>query len=202
MAAIFRPLRSSTEERPASLRATIAPRTAVATPVTLSGTPSSNAFAASAKLMSMASTFLAASWFKSGPGAPGTTEYSALHPCFPRRSSLWMISVAAQPSWRYARRTLPLPWAETAAGAAAAATLAAAPFKNSRRPTNTRSARDPRQVRERLVDLLGRVLVVLELAGEIRLVGGQIEEAVAGQVEHDRLPLAIGPASDSIVDGN
>ena len=36
-------------------------RTAVATPVTLSGTPSSNAFAASAKLMSIASTFFDAS---------------------------------------------------------------------------------------------------------------------------------------------
>jgi hypothetical protein len=39
----------------------MAPRTAVATPVTLRGTPSSKALAASAKLMSIASTFLEAS---------------------------------------------------------------------------------------------------------------------------------------------
>src|SRR4029434_9952698 len=46
-AAIFLPFRSSTFVSPASFRATMAPSTAVATPVTLSGTPSSNAFAAS-----------------------------------------------------------------------------------------------------------------------------------------------------------
>jgi len=73
-AATLRPRRSSTFVSPASLRATMAPSTAVATPVTLSGTPSSKALAASAKLMSMASTFLAASWFSRGPGAPATTE--------------------------------------------------------------------------------------------------------------------------------
>ena len=100
IAAILRPLRSSTLESPASLRATMAPSTAVATPVTLSGTPSSNALAASANDMSIASTFFEASWFRSGPGAPGTIEYSACQPRLPRRSSLWMISVAAQPSWR------------------------------------------------------------------------------------------------------
>ncbi len=100
IAAIFRPLRSSTLASPASLRATIAPSTAVATPVTLSGTPSSNALAARAKLMSIASTFFEASWLRSGPGAPGTIEYSACQPRLPSRSSLWMISVAAQPSWR------------------------------------------------------------------------------------------------------
>src|SRR2546422_2024201 len=99
-AAIFLPLRSSTLARPASLRATMAPSTAVATPVTLSGTPSSNALAASAKDMSIASTFFEASWFSNGPGAPGTMEYSACQPRLPSRSSLWMISVAAQPSWR------------------------------------------------------------------------------------------------------
>ena len=100
MAATFRPLRSSTFPSPVSLRATMAPSTAVATPVTLSGRPSSNALAARAKLMSMASTFFEASWFSNGPGAPGTMEYSAAQPRLPRRSSLWMISVAAQPSWR------------------------------------------------------------------------------------------------------
>ena len=99
-AAIFLPLRSSTLARPASLRATMAPSTAVATPVTLSGTPSSNALAASAKDMSIASTFFEASWFSNGPGAPGTMEYSACQPRLPSRSSLWIISVAAQPSWR------------------------------------------------------------------------------------------------------
>ena len=107
-AATLRPLRSSTLVRPASLRATMAPSTAVATPVTFSGTPSSNALAASAKLMSIASTFLAASWFSSGPGAPGTIEYSAFQPCRLSRSSLSMISVAAHPSCRYASLTLPL----------------------------------------------------------------------------------------------
>ena len=107
-AAILRPLRSSTLVRPASLRATMAPSTAVATPVTLSGTPSSKALAARAKLMSMASTFLAASWLSSGPGAPGTIEYSALPAVPPSRSSLSMISVAAHPSCRYARLDLAL----------------------------------------------------------------------------------------------
>src|SRR2546427_3797308 len=38
-----------------------------------------------------------------------------------------------------------------------------------------------------LFDLLRRVLVVLELAGEERLVGGEVEVAVAAQVEDDRL---------------
>ena len=99
-AAIFRPLRSSTLARPASLRATIAPSTAVATPVTLKGAPSSKFFAARAKLMSIASTLPEPSCARSGPGAPATTEYSACQPRFPRRSSLWMISVPAQPSWR------------------------------------------------------------------------------------------------------
>ena len=33
-------------------------------------------------------------------GAPGTIEYSACQPRLPSRSSLWIISVAAQPSWR------------------------------------------------------------------------------------------------------
>jgi len=66
----------------------------------LKGTPSSNALAASAKLMSIASTFFEASWFRSGPGAPAMIWYSAYQPRLPSRSSLWMISVPAQPSWR------------------------------------------------------------------------------------------------------
>ena len=66
----------------------MAPSTAVATPVTLSGAPSSNALAASANDMSIASTFLLVSWFSSGTGEPGTTEYSACQPRLPSRSSL------------------------------------------------------------------------------------------------------------------
>ena len=62
-AAIFRPLRSSTLVMPESFRATIAPSTAVATPVTFTGTWSSNSFAESANDMSMASTFPAAKVF-------------------------------------------------------------------------------------------------------------------------------------------
>src|SRR5229473_3417684 len=50
-AAILRPFRSSTLVSPASLRATMAPSTAVATPVTLSGTPSSKALAAEQVLL-------------------------------------------------------------------------------------------------------------------------------------------------------
>ena len=87
-AATLRPLRSSTFVRPAPGRATMAPSTAVATPVTLSGAPSSNALAASANDMSIASTFLLVSWFSSGTGEPGTTEYSACQPRLPSRSSL------------------------------------------------------------------------------------------------------------------
>ena len=99
-AAIFRPLRSSTLRTPASLRATMAPSTAVATPVTLRGTLSSNILAERANDMSMASTFPAAKVLTRPPGEPGTTVYSACHPRLPRRSSLWTISHAAQPSWR------------------------------------------------------------------------------------------------------
>ena len=99
-AATLRPFRSSTLLTPAPGRATIAPSTAVATPVTFSGAPSSKALAASANDMSMASTFLAVSWLSSGTGEPGTIEYSACQPRLPSRSSLWMISVAAHPSCR------------------------------------------------------------------------------------------------------
>src|SRR6266540_6983750 len=46
------------------------------------------------------------------------------------------------------------------------------------------------QMLEGLRDLLGGVLVVLEPAGQIGLVGAQVEEAVAAQVEDDGLLLA------------
>src|SRR5262245_4053314 len=96
---------------PASLRATMAPSTAVATPVTFIGTPSSNIFAESANDMSIASTWPAVNVLTRPVGDPGTTVYSACQPRLPRRSCLWMISHAAHPSWRYAKRTLPFPWA-------------------------------------------------------------------------------------------
>src|SRR3989454_8408614 len=58
-----------------------------------------------------------------------------------------------------------------------------------------------RQVLERLLDLLGGVLVVLELAREKRLVGREVEMTVAAQVEDDRLPLALALAPERLVDG-
>src|SRR5262245_41066710 len=137
-AAIFRPLRSSTFVMPASLRATMAPSTAVATPVTLSGTLSSNILAASANDMSIASTFPAPKVEMRGAGGPPITVYSACHPRLPSRSSLWMISHAAQPSWRYAKRTLPFPWAaarRVGTPAAMAAPAAMPVRRKSRRPT-------------------------------------------------------------------
>ncbi len=112
----------------------MAPSTAVATPVTFTGAPSSNALAASANDMSIASTFLLVSWFSSGTGEPGTTEYSACQPCLASRSSLWMISGPAQPSWRYAKRTLPLAaCARTRAGVARRTPPATPVLRNSRR---------------------------------------------------------------------
>src|SRR2546426_11516633 len=116
-AAIFLPLRSSTLARPASLRAPMAPSTAVATPVTLGG--------------------------RARP-QKGATSHS------------------------HARLSLRL---------------------------------HLRQVLERLLDLLGGVLVVLELAREKRLVGREVEMTVAAQVEDDRLPLALALAPERLVDG-
>src|SRR4030095_3252466 len=49
---------------------------------------------------------------------------------------------------------------------------------------------------------LGRVLVVLELAGQERLVGAEVEVAVAGEVEENRLPLARLLAAQRLVDGH
>src|SRR6266480_2359960 len=76
--------------------------------------------------------------------------------------------------------------------------------RTSRRPTMIRPSplrrSDLRQVPERLVHLLRRVLVVLELAGEERLVGREVEMAVAAQIEADRLPLAVSLASERLVD--
>src|SRR5881396_3296437 len=46
---------------------------------------------------------------------------------------------------------------------------------------------DLRQVRERLAHLLRRVLVVLELAVHVALIRTEIEVAVPGQIERDRL---------------
>src|SRR5262249_48324041 len=48
-----------------------------------------------------------------------------------------------------------------------------------------------RHALERFFDLRGRVLVVLQLAGQVRLVGPEIEVAVARQVEEDRAALAV-----------
>src|SRR5262249_45125066 len=144
IAAIFRPRRSSTFLMPASFRTMIAPRTAVATPVTFSGTLSSNIFAASTNDMSIESTFPAANVLTSGAGGPAITLYSACQPRLPSRSSLWMISHAAQPSWRYAKRTFPFPWAtvrrdgKPAVSAAPAATPAR---RKSRRFTSCPSGR-------------------------------------------------------------
>src|SRR6185436_3408428 len=191
MAATFLPLRSSIFAMPAFGRATMAPSTAVATPVTLMGAPSSNCLAGSANDMSMACTLRLVSWFRSGTGAPGTTEYSGCQPRFPSRSSLWMISVAAQPSCRYARRTLPLAWARSTAGAPSTAPAATAVFTNVRRES-VMAARllDLRHAAQRFLDLGRGVLVVLQLAAQVRLVGAQVEVAVARQVEEDRLLLA------------
>src|SRR5438552_3952260 len=57
------------------------------------------------------------------------------------------------------------------------------------------------QMLEGLRDLLGGVLVVLEPAGQIGLVGAQVEEAVAAQVEDDGLLLALLLALERLVDG-
>src|SRR5437762_11626460 len=76
--------------------------------------------------------------------------------------------------------------------------------RTSRRPTIIRPSplrrSDLRQVPERLVHLLRRVLVVLELAGEERLVAREVEMAVAAQVEDDRLPLAVSLAPERLLD--
>src|SRR5919109_5375641 len=60
--------------------------------------------------------------------------------------------------------------------------------------------RDLRQLLEGLAHLLGRVLVVLELPGEVLLVRAEIEEPVARQVEHDHLRLAALAASLRLID--
>src|SRR5262245_56359024 len=48
--------------------------------------------------------------------------------------------------------------------------------------------------------LLGRILVVLELPGQIRLVGREVEEPVTAEVEDDRLLLAFLLALERFVD--
>src|SRR3990170_3746770 len=208
MAATFLPRRSSTRVSPASLRATMAPSTAVATPVTFRGTPSSNTLAARAKLMSMASTFLAVNWLMSPGGAPGTAWYSAVQPRFPSRSSLWMISVAAQPSCRWARRTLPLACARRIAGAPiqAAAAAPAPALRNARRPIFIADLLSPHrrhlgQVLQGFLDLVRRVFVVLELPAPVGLLAADVEVAVAAQVEDDGAPLPLALAAQGLVHG-
>src|SRR4029453_13887691 len=55
---------------------------------------------------------------------------------------------------------------------------------------------------KRLPPLLGGVLVILQPAAEIRLVGREVEEAVAAQVEHDGLPLAFLLRLQRLADGS
>src|SRR5260370_39957100 len=57
-----------------------------------------------------------------------------------------------------------------------------------------------RHVAQRLFDLRRRVLVVLELAGQERLVRAEVEVAVAGEVEQDRLALACFLATGCLID--
>src|SRR5436309_10567941 len=108
-----------------------------------------------------------------------------------------MISVAAQPSCRYARRTLPLPCADSATGAPTAATAPAAAQRprKSRRESPMRARLDLRHAAQRFLDLRRGVLVVLKLAGQERLVGAEVEVAVPGEIEQDRALLAflLGP---------
>src|SRR5256886_13831265 len=113
-----------------------------------------------------------------------------------------MISVAAQPSCRYARRTLPLPGADSATGAPTAATAPAAAQRprKSRRESPMRARLDLRHAAQRFLDLRRRVLVVLELAGQERLVGAEVEVAVAGEVEQDRPALAFFLAAERLID--
>src|SRR5882724_8464829 len=59
---------------------------------------------------------------------------------------------------------------------------------------------DLRQLLERLLDLRRRVRVVLELAGEVSLVGAEVEVAVAREVEENRLALAVALAPQCLVD--
>src|SRR5262249_56418970 len=64
------------------------------------------------------------------------------------------------------------------------------------------SCLDLRHAAQRLLDLRRRVLVVLQLAGEELLVRAEVEVAVAGQVEENRLALAVFLASQRLVDGD
>src|SRR3990172_1531499 len=58
-----------------------------------------------------------------------------------------------------------------------------------------------RYPRHRLLDLLRRVGVVLQLAGEVLVVGGEVEVAVAAEVEQDHPPLARLAGGQRLVDG-
>jgi hypothetical protein len=59
-----------------------------------------------------------------------------------------------------------------------------------------------RHAAQRLLDLARRVFVVLELAAQVRLVGAEVEVAVAGEVEQDRLLLAFLLGALGLVDGH
>src|SRR3989304_3578001 len=50
-------------------------------------------------------------------------------------------------------------------------------------------------------DLLRRVGVVLRLAGEVLIVGGEVEVAVAAEVEQDGAPIARLAGGQRLVDG-
>src|SRR5438093_10503767 len=62
--------------------------------------------------------------------------------------------------------------------------------------------RDLRHLRERLRDLRSRVLVVLQLPGEVGLVSAAIEVAVAREVEEERLTPAVALTAQGLVDRN
>ncbi len=53
----------------------------------------------------------------------------------------------------------------------------------------------------RLFDLIGRVGEVLQLAGAVLIVGGEVEVAVAAEVKQDDAPLAGLAGGQRLVDG-
>src|SRR3990170_980852 len=58
-----------------------------------------------------------------------------------------------------------------------------------------------RYPRHRLLHLLRGVGVVLQLAGEVLVVGGEVEVAVAAEVEEDDAPIARLAGGKRLVDG-
>src|SRR5688572_5033416 len=93
-------------------------------------------------------------------------------------------------------RTGPCPW--PAPGSRAARPAPPPPSPPPAVTLGVASASCPRlhlrQLAERLLHLLPRVLEVLKLAREVCLVGAEVEVAVTGEVEDDRalLPLLLG----------